>query len=470
MIKKTIERIELEGIHYRYDLDISFNPNLNILFGENGTGKSTLIHIIANIANGDFIRFAFLDFNKIKITYSDKHYLTIEKKENNDSTIIYISTKNGKNFEFSQREAIDVSRDMEDERYDSDYAPDLINRISDFIEHSEIPIIKTSYFPAFRTILEAWSTNRRRQINQPSFALRALGRDTLSKTATIFSRNLFGPFLPIINYPSPMEIEFRLNNEIRHCQLRIANYERSIFSDSFVKVFSALLEGTSYIDSNFSADSLIQDISALTNNFTNNKLGELQEDSNTYLELKKLVSKSEQTENLQGAAAEALVVYRDALKDRQFHQQESFKSIDTYFEIINSFLNNKQLDYRLDSRRKIPRIGLKFPDNTWSNINVMSSGERQLLTMLYAVNHMSDNSIVLIDEPEISLHIDWQENLLEKMMEQLEGRQIVVCTHSPAITANFTDYMIEVAPRFTNQLNKDSNFSSDESEDDGDEY
>uniref|UniRef100_UPI003F7D8E6B AAA family ATPase n=1 Tax=Psychrobacter sp. ASPA161_9 TaxID=3160961 RepID=UPI003F7D8E6B len=68
MIKHTIERVELEGIHNRYDLDIFFTPTLNILFGENGTGKSTLIHIIANVLNCDFIRFAFLEFHKIRIT------------------------------------------------------------------------------------------------------------------------------------------------------------------------------------------------------------------------------------------------------------------------------------------------------------------------------------------------------------------------------------------------------------------
>ncbi|OAI21841.1 hypothetical protein A1359_18995 [Methylomonas lenta] len=72
--------------------------------------------------------------------------------------------------------------------------------------------------------------------------------------------------------------------------------------------------------------------------------------------------------------------------------------------------------------RKIPKVGLKFPDNTWSSIKVMSSGERQLLTMLYAVNKMSGNSVVLIDEPELSLHIDWQEELLGRMMDQLGNR------------------------------------------------
>jgi predicted ATP-dependent endonuclease of OLD family len=51
-----------------------------------------------------------------------------------------------------------------------------------------------------------------------------------------------------------------------------------------------------------------------------------------------------------------------------------------------------------------------------------------------AVNRMSGNSAVLIDEPELSLHIDWQEELLSKMMSQLGNRQIIVCT--PSLSVN----------------------------------
>ncbi len=66
--------------------------------------------------------------------------------------------------------------------------------------------------------------------------------------------------------------------------------------------------------------------------------------------------------------------------------------------------------------------------------------------MLYAVTKMSSDSLVLIDEPELSLHIDWQEELLSKMMDQLGGRQIIVCTHSPSIASNYEEFMIEVSP------------------------
>ena len=158
MIKHTIERVELEGIHNRYDLDILFTPTLNILFGENGTGKSTLIHIIANVLNCDFIRFAFLEFHKIKITYSNQSSITVIKNGEKNERYIEISTQTGASIKFSQREAIDVSREVEDERYDPDLAPELIYNISSFIEDNEVPLIRTSYFPAFRTMLEALSS------------------------------------------------------------------------------------------------------------------------------------------------------------------------------------------------------------------------------------------------------------------------------------------------------------------------
>ena len=143
-------------------------------------------------------------------------------------------------------------------------------------------------------------------------------------------------------------------------------------------------------------------------------------------------------------------MYRDALKARKKFQSSIFDEIDKYFDAVNAFLDKdkKELRYEIDPNKRLPKVGLRFPDNTWSSIRVMSSGERQLLTMLYAVTKMSEDYLVLIDEPELSLHIDWQEELLGKMLGQLGGRQIIVCTHSPSIATDYTDYMIEVSPNF----------------------
>jgi predicted ATPase len=282
-----------------------------------------------------------------------------------------------------------------------------------------------------------------------------------AKQATSFSRELFGQFLPTINYPSPIDIERNLRDEIRDCQISIARYESSVFSDSFVKVFSALLGGSS-IEVN--TEQLLSEISELTTDSTNSKLGDFEENSNTYRDLQRLVTESLRTNDLASSAAGALSVYRDALKERLKFQQDAFSEVDKYFEVVNSFLDKKELSYALDRHRRMPKVGLKFPDETWSSIKVMSSGERQLLTMLYAVNKMSGNSAVLIDEPELSLHIDWQEELLGKMMEQLGNRQIIVCTHSPAIASDFDQYMKEVVPVF-NDISRNDIEELEEDED-----
>lgn len=453
-MKETyIKRVELEGIHKRYNLEMEFNQSLNILYGQNGTGKSTLIHIIANIANCDFIRFAFLEFKKIKVTYSNCAFICLTQTGENEEKTVLIETNTSANFSFGKREAFESIRQLEDDRFSREYDPKLIKDLSEFIKNNAIRHIETSYFPAFRTMLEAWSSQR--EINRMS---QNRMRDSYSRQTTNFSRKLFGDFLPDINYPSPIDIENNLRDEIRDKQISIARYESSVFSDSFVKVFSALLEEKS---ASISAENLLQEISQLTSESTGSKLGDFEENSNKFQELQDLVNKSARSGEFKSTASGALAVYRDALKQRQEYQQLAFKEIDSYFEVVNTFLDKKELSYSLDRNRRIPKVGLKFPDETWSSIKVMSSGERQLLTMLYAVNKMSGNSAVLIDEPEISLHIDWQEDLLKKMMEQLGSRQIIVCTHSPAIAADFDEYMKEVSPIFTDSSDAASNEEDD---------
>jgi predicted ATP-binding protein involved in virulence len=79
-----------------------------------------------------------------------------------------------------------------------------------------------------------------------------------------------------------------------------------------------------------------------------------------------------------------------------------------------------------------------FPDKHQSNIKSLSSGEKQIATLLYA-SHISSQEVILIDEPEISLHINWQRNLLKEIVSKIKNKQIIVCTHSPVIGTNFRE-------------------------------
>ena len=437
-----IKSVALEGIHKRYNLDINFHETLNVLHGQNGTGKSTLIHILANIANNDFLRFVYLEFLAVKVVYSDGNFVEIHKS--GEDNVLYTVVSNTNHvLVFNRVEALETLSGMDDERPRKDFLTELILRQKEFLEVNNLPKIKTSYFPAFRTMLEAWSSQeeeQRRVYQRPYGAARV----------TNFARNLFGKFLPAINYPSPLDIESSLREEIRDAQLKIGRYESSIFSQSFVRVFSAILSGAEG-DAGV-AEKLLEEISELTTASAISMMSDFQGPSHAYAQLQGLIGGSRESQKLASSAAGALTVYRDALLERKQFQADIFAQINKYFEAVNAFLDQKELRYEPDSLRRIPKVGLKFPDGTWSSVKVMSSGERQLLTMLYAVTKMSSDSLVLIDEPELSLHIDWQEELLSKMMSQLGARQIIVCTHSPSIAADFDDNMIEVAPVHTQKV------------------
>ena len=66
----------------------------------------------------------------------------------------------------------------------------------------------------------------------------------------------------------------------------------------------------------------------------------------------------------------------------------------------------------------------------------LSAGEQQMLSFL-CYNTFSKNTAIFIDEPELSLHVDWQRLLLPTLLDQETGNQFFVATHSPFI---YTEY------------------------------
>lgn len=69
---------------------------------------------------------------------------------------------------------------------------------------------------------------------------------------------------------------------------------------------------------------------------------------------------------------------------------------------------------------------------------VLSAGEKQMLSFL-CYNAFRDESIVFIDEPELSLHPDWQRRLFSILMRQQPTNQFIVATHSPFIYTKYED-------------------------------
>ena len=77
----------------------------------------------------------------------------------------------------------------------------------------------------------------------------------------------------------------------------------------------------------------------------------------------------------------------------------------------------------------------------------LSSGEKQMLAILLTVLVEDDEHYVLfMDEPEVSLHIEWQKRLIDLCLELNPNVQIILTTHSPAVIMNgWTDAVTEVS-------------------------
>lgn len=132
-------------------------------------------------------------------------------------------------------------------------------------------------------------------------------------------------------------------------------------------------------------------------------------------------------------AAEALfnnTANATALKDSvkiQLDKQNLF------FDIIDKLFAHSQ--------KTINRRGseLYFTNNLNQKIKLhqLSSGEKQLLIILLtALIRAEKPCILMMDEPELSLHVDWQETLIDNIRVLNENVQLIIATHSPFIIAD----------------------------------
>ena len=80
------------------------------------------------------------------------------------------------------------------------------------------------------------------------------------------------------------------------------------------------------------------------------------------------------------------------------------------------------------------------------NYNRLSTGQKQLLYILLTVcNTLGEPTILLLDEADLGMHIDWKEKLLRELININPNMQILVATHSPSLTAGWYDSVKEIS-------------------------
>ncbi|NES24010.1 MAG: hypothetical protein F6K41_35145 [Symploca sp. SIO3E6] len=377
-----IKSIEVIGLFNRYDLKQEFQPGINIIYGENGTYKTTLLHILANALNGAYRRLASLDFKSIVIQINDGTTLSVKWELGDNKITISKSDKRGIIFEYINAN-------------NSSFIGDRVN-------HSK-PLLPTVYFPAFRTMIEI-------SMLSPNGIMDVewLNLPTKNKPSrpTWIARKLFGNFVPTVDYLPLGEIESNLIAEVREAALTTAQVDRQVLAQSFVNLFTAFLpESNSVLEDEENLLSEIKTLSkkiqkypfykdAIITTEIDEKLGNI------------LSSIQIEDGDSKKTAIHTLLIYRNLLQEIADAQEESFSQVEQYIQSVNKFLRDKHIEINIENTEPDkPLIKLVFENgDSLNGLQALSSGERQIATLIYAA-HMSQQKVILIDEPEISLHV-----------------------------------------------------------------
>ena len=129
----------------------------------------------------------------------------------------------------------------------------------------------------------------------------------------------------------------------------------------------------------------------------------------------------------------------------QEQTEQTYKPLNAFVSLINRFFSQTGKEVSI-GREGGARI--KMPNGKTSSLQALSSGERQIFIMLA---HLSLNrrlirdGVFIVDEPELSLHMGWQDMFVEAIQKANPRLQLILATHAPAIIGGRNELCVPVS-------------------------
>lgn len=159
--------------------------------------------------------------------------------------------------------------------------------------------------------------------------------------------------------------------------------------------------------------------------------------------LEKEVTGFELPPDMDNATREVMSIYVQDIEKKLSVFDDLAPRIDLFRKIVNGHFIYKEL------RASKKKGFLFFSTRTGEELDSkdLSSGEQHEVVLLYELLfHVVSNTLIMIDEPEISLHIAWQEEFLKDLQRiiELSPFDAVIATHSPQIVNDRWDLTVEL--------------------------
>lgn len=447
---QAIKQLSVSMLHNYIDITLDFTEGLNVIYGKNGKGKTTVLHIIANILEQDFQRFRHIKFSSIKAVSFNDSVLQLFRRYDGRITALFNDKPIG----------------LVEESFFPTLSPDEQHDVRSAFGGRPV------YLPAYRSILEKvkavgnpyerdrsteYDKIKRREMSEfPKdkgglFRHRQEQRAGMVAFKTLQCRDWFGPFVPTIRYPGLNEVIEIIGEEFNEAQLGANQAQSQMLNSIFVGVLNSITSKDE-TPSDFEVEPLLARV--------RNAFDDSQSQFRSSIVTNKLVETVRQAKFAgaqdNNATKRVLKLYADMLERLKNDNDHAFKKIRSFESAVNEFFDDKSLEISPSYASKHHRWGeyafVKENDNEYP-LTTLSSGERQILTMLFTASRMSTDStgIFLIDEPELSLHIDWQRIILSQLKHQAADRQIIACTHSPEVGADHPDAILFFSPIINTQ-------------------
>jgi len=430
-----LKRLVVEKLFGTFDYSINLKPEgLTILTGPNGYGKTTILRILEEFTNKNFIYFLGLHFKKIELLYDDFEAI-ITKNENSDICLQVGDQKTTVKAERIYKRIMELLpfRKLENDIW--------VNQ-----NHS-----RTNTRDVLRELAWLFQSERREQ----HFYARPSRRRLSKRVSFVFQE--FLDFLDDTKLSKVLHIEtLRLLRRIQNDgEDEGRRYSRGLIRQTYyeeiIDDYAERLMGImSDVDAQYAAKSRELD-SSYPSRLLNSS------DTLSEADFRLRFSKIKETQKLlanYGLSIKQADISPDHLSPR-FDSSNAkalsvyLSDVETKLQVFEQLLNALNLfSESLNSRRFVNKriviskdFGLKFitNDDIRLALTELSSGEQHQVVLFFDLLFCTDSStLILIDEPEMSLHIAWQHDFLAELRKIIAIRKAIaiVSTHSPQIIGN----------------------------------
>ena len=420
-----IDKVRIEGFWGDKTIEMDFNKDINFLIGVNGSGKTTFINLVAATLQLDFKTLDRLQYDKIYIRLKSfenkkfKPFVEIEKKETDISPYpeIIFRIKSASNQKVKEYPLNDIEEEnlfryrseiarIRRSRYRREHDEDLYKQLDSLINLNWLSIHRIKNRNNRDDSNESSIDQKITELNHSFLRYFSILQRRASEETESFQKFIFLSLLSDETQEELFKVLSSVNPEDEKA------YLRDIFSEFKLpeRMYSKKLEH------HFNSYS---------------KSIEKVESKSSPLDLNDL-SFLIGTRRIHGVVQKWSELVRK--------QKEIFKYRDIFLDVVNGLLSRKKLVFSERNELIIETdSGKKFP------LHNLSSGEKQLIIILgESLLQQSTPHVYIADEPELSLHVAWQEKLVSSLKSINPNSQIVFATHSPDIVSSYGDSVIHI--------------------------